>query len=126
MGGAPGRAAGAGMMTFTLPFPVSANRYWRTFRNRVVKSDEARKYQDAAGWLAKAAGVQEIDGSVGLELRIYRPQRRGDLDNRIKVLLDAMQGILYADDGQVSEIHAYLDDDKHAPRVEVRAWEVQP
>lgn len=89
----------------------------------MVKSDEARKYQTSAGWLAKAAGAELIDGDVALELRMYRPQKRGDLDNRLKVLLDALQGTCYEDDGQVVEIHAFLNDDKHNPRVEVTVWE---
>jgi Holliday junction resolvase RusA-like endonuclease len=55
-------------------------------------------------------------------MNFYRPQRRGDLDNRIKVLADALQGILYSDDKQVSELHAYLHDDKQNPRVEVEVW----
>lgn len=107
-------------MILTLPYPPSANRYWRHFRGRVVKSDEARAYQATAGWEAKVAGAELHTGSVAVELRIYRPQRRGDLDNRIKVLLDALQGVVYGDDSQVVELHAYLADDKSNPRVEVR------
>lgn len=109
--------------TISLPYPISANRYWRNWQGRMVKSDEARKYQTGAGWCAKAAGAELIDGDVGIELRLFRPQRRGDLDNRIKVLLDALQGIAYDDDGQIVELHAFLDDDKHNPRVEVTIWE---
>lgn len=108
-----------------LPYPPSANRYWRTFRGQVVKSDEARKYQESAGDAARAAGAQMLDGDVAITLRVYRPQRRGDLDNRIKVLLDSMQGILFEDDAQVREIHAYLDDDRHAPRVEIEITEAE-
>lgn len=110
-------------MAFVLPYPPSANRYWRKWRNRMVKSNEARGYQEYAGWTAKAAGAHLHAGAVGLSLRIYRPQRRRDLDNCIKVLVDALQGVSYNNDNQVREIHAYLEDDKAAPRVEV---EVQP
>jgi crossover junction endodeoxyribonuclease RusA len=111
-------------MTITLPYAPSANRYWRKWRGRIVKSDEARQYQHDAGNLARQAGVELLTGAVGLELRFYRPQRRGDLDNRLKVLVDALQGVLYTDDKQVKEIHAYLDDDRERPRVEVTAWPV--
>jgi len=111
-------------MLSTLPFPPSSNRYWRNVNGRMVKSAAARQYQVAAGSAARAAGTEALQGPVGLELRFYRPQRRGDLDNRIKVLLDSLQGILYADDGQVTEIHAYQADDRAAPRVEVIAWPV--
>jgi len=88
----------------------------------MVKSDEARNYQTQAGWCAKAAGVELFDGNVALELHLYRPQKRGDLDNRIKVLLDSLQGVCFDNDSQVVELHAFLNDDKHNPRVEVTIW----
>ena len=102
-----------------LPYPPSSNRYWRHVGNKTLKSEEARNYQTTAGWLWKATGVDMLDGDVCVSLRIFRPQRRGDLDNRIKVLLDALNGIAYEDDGQVVELHAYLGDDKKNPRVEL-------
>lgn len=108
------------MITFELPYPVSANVYWRNFRGRMVKSAEAKNYQASAGWLAKAAGVGDpIDGDVSFSVRLFRPQRRGDLDNRLKVLIDSLNGIAWNDDSQVVEIHAYLDDDKRNPRAVV-------
>lgn len=111
-------------MQFVLPYPPSANRYWRKWRGRMVKSNEARNYQTQAGWLATDAGAQLLAGPVALTLRIYRPRRRGDLDNCIKVLVDSLQSIVYTNDSQVSEIHAYLGDDKAWPRVEVEVSQV--
>jgi Holliday junction resolvase RusA-like endonuclease len=70
--------------------------------------------------LAKVAGLGEmIDGGVSVSLWVYRAAQRGDLDNRIKVLLDSLQGIAYKDDKQVRELHAFLEDDKDNPRVVV-------
>jgi Holliday junction resolvase RusA-like endonuclease len=42
------------------------------------------------------------------------------LDNRLKVLLDALNGIAYNDDADIVELHAYRLDDKHDPRVELK------
>ncbi len=113
-------------MTLTLPYPPSANRYWRSFRGRVVKSQEARDYQRTVVHLTAGDALDGfptlLTGAVGLELNFYRPQRRGDLDNRIKVLVDALQGIAYVDDKQITELHAYLHDDKQNPRAEISAW----
>lgn len=53
-------------MTITLPMPVSANRYWRTFRGRMVVSAEAKAYKEQAGWLARAAGAELLTGDVAL------------------------------------------------------------
>ena len=106
-------------MTITLPIPPSANRYWRTFRGRTVVSAEAKAYKEAAAWMAKAAGAEIIDGGVAVTMRVYRPAKRGDTDNFLKVTLDSLNGIAYSDDSQIVEIHAYRYDDKANPRVEV-------
>jgi len=106
-------------MKFTLPYPPSANRYWRNFRGRMVVSEVARQYKTEVGWTLKAAQCEAIGEPVRITLHVYRPQRRGDLDNTLKVLLDACNGIAYNDDSQIQELHAILDDDKERPRVEV-------
>jgi len=106
-------------MTITLPYPPSVNRYWRTVNGRMLVSAEARAYKKDAGWLAKASGMQPIDGDVAITIAAYRPQRRGDLDNVLKVLLDALISIAYEDDSQITEINAKRFDDKDNPRVEI-------
>jgi Holliday junction resolvase RusA-like endonuclease len=50
---------------------------------------------------------------------VYRPQKRGDLDNTLKILVDSMKGIIYHDDEQVTVIHAERYDDKKNPRVDL-------
>ncbi len=103
----------------TLPYPPSTNRYWRIFRGHAVRSAEATAYKRAVSAVCIQAGVDLLSGPVALEVRLYRPRKSGDLDNRLKVLLDALQGHLYADDAQVVELHAFRQDDKAAPRVEL-------
>ena len=112
-------------MKITLPYPPSANRYWRVFRGRAVKSAEARKYQLHVGLLAKRAGVRPVSGEVAVALELYRPQRSGDLDNFIKVSLDALKGYAYDDDKQVVEIVARRHDDKKNPRLVVEVTETK-
>jgi Holliday junction resolvase RusA-like endonuclease len=85
----------------------------------MIVSKEAKDYKAAAGWLAKASGAELLECPVAVVVRLYRPQRSGDLDNRLKVLLDALSGILYDDDKRVVEIHAYRYEDKANPRAEV-------
>lgn len=115
----------------TLPWPVSSNRYWRSFvpkghkRAVVVLSDEAKAYKREVGWLAKAAGMRPVRGRVHLDCRLYpalpldaakRMRKHGeawhdtvrsiDLDNALKVTIDALKGIAYVDDAQVWKITA--------------------
>lgn len=109
----------------TLPPPPSANRYWRKWRNSIVKSSEAKNYIETVRKIALAAGVRQTGGLKVLTMRVYRARKAGDLDNKIKILADALQGVCYADDKQIVEIHAYRFDDKKSPRVEVEIKEIK-
>lgn len=107
------------MTRIVLPYPISANRYWRAVRGRVLVSAEARAYKARVAWLCMAAKVRPLDGPLSVSLAVYRPRHIGDLDNTLKVLLDALRGIAFADDDQVVELHALRLDDKANPRAEV-------
>ena len=106
-------------MKVTLPLPPSANRYWRLWRGHMVVSDEARAYKHGAKLRALTQGMRPLCGPVYVSLTVYRAARRGDLDNRIKVSLDALQGVAFENDAQVTEIHAKLEDDPANPRIVV-------
>jgi crossover junction endodeoxyribonuclease RusA len=113
-------------LTLVLPYPPSANRYWRNYRGTTVTSAEARSYKLEVAYVARQAGIEKLSGPVALYIDIYRPRRSGDLDNRLKVLIDALQGVAYDDDDQVVEIHARRLDDKRNPRVEVEIRAATP
>jgi crossover junction endodeoxyribonuclease RusA len=110
----------------TLDYPPSANRYWRNVEGRTLVSREARAYKETAAWVAYAAGLRPLAGPVAITLRFYRPRRAGDVDNLLKVTLDSLIGVAFADDSQIEEIHAYRYDDPERPRVEVEVSEVAP
>jgi len=93
--------------TIRLPLPPSANRYWRTTRTgRTYVSEEAQAYKAEVGWLARAEGLEMLEGEVSLSLQVYMVNKSADLTNRIKVLEDALNGVAYIDDNQVSEFYA--------------------
>lgn len=112
-------------VNITLPMPPSANRYWRTTvvkgRAMTFVSEEAKKYRKDVARMATLNTL--IYSEVAVTLRVFRPQRSGDLDNKLKCLFDALKGVVYADDKQIVEIHAFRYEDKFDPRVEV---EIQP
>lgn len=132
------------MIRLRLPYPPSANRYWRHLviagQGRVVRSADAKRYCTEVGILAKAAGLRiPFDGRVALHLRLFpeRPQdwaRRArqqpdswddtvrciDLGNCEKVLSDALNGIAWVDDKQLRRIVLErCEPDEHGARVEV-------
>lgn len=102
-----------------LPLPPSANRYWRYVAGRPVVSAQARDYKAEVAVIASIAGWSPVAEDVAVVLRFYRQRKHGDLDNYVKILLDALKHIAYMDDSQVSELHMWRHDDKDYPRVEV-------
>lgn len=104
-----------------LPAPPSANRWWRNVNGRMVKSAAARQYQEAVGMLAGPQALIPAPDPVRISVVWYRAMKSGDLDKRLGVLLDALQGICYESDAQIVEIHAYrAEDEKREGRVEVQ------
>ena len=92
-----------------LDYPVSANRYWRTCRGRTYRSSEAEQYKASVNTIATAAGLIAIEGPAAVSITLHpKLTKKGvaslarmDLDNCIKVTLDALNGIAYSDDAQV-------------------------
>lgn len=106
----------AKVLLATLPYPPSLNRYYGHWRNRVVLKKEGREYRDE---VKRRCVTDPVDSPLILTARIFRPRKSGDIDNIFKCLLDSMQGVLYKNDSQIVELHAYRGDDKDNPRVEV-------
>lgn len=115
----------------TLPWPLSSNRYWRSFVPRgqkraiVTLSNEAKEYKATVAGVVRRSGAKPIAGRVALTLHLYpaRPQdaqkriqadpiawddsvRSIDLDNALKVTLDALKGLAFGDDSMVRKIVA--------------------
>ncbi len=104
-------------MTLTLPLAPSLNHYWRRVGNRTLLSRDGRAFRSACELAAIAQRPTLLDGPVSITGTVYMARLGCDLDNRIKPILDALQGICYADDGQVAEIHLRKDLDRANPRV---------
>jgi Holliday junction resolvase RusA-like endonuclease len=107
-------------ITLTLPLPPSANKYWVYTGRSVVTSPEAKAYKEAIRLLVRC---EMLLGRVAVNISVFRRAKRGDLDNYQKILLDSLEGILYENDDQITEIHAYRYDDPENPRVELVAYE---
>lgn len=120
--------------SITLPFPPSQNRYNQQRvivpRNPKKKpfvmfypSAEAKEFREKVATLVRHAGIPLLKGNVLVVLKVYRPRKAGDLDNRQKVLLDAMNGVGWIDDEQITRIESERFDDKENPRVEITIQE---
>jgi len=90
-------------------------------RPRLIKSKPALKFEEDV-----KAQVQPMDemleGDLSFHADIYYPSRRQDLDPSI--LLDALQGLIYANDRQFKQISSCRYLDKENPRSEVWIKEI--
>lgn len=131
------------MIRLTVPYPPSANRYWRTTvigrRVQTYVSAEGKAYREDVAWRARVLGVQPIAGRVALTVRLYphrpqdwkRRQRKDpetwddtvqciDLGNCEKVLSDALNGVAWIDDKQHRRIVLErMEPDDQGARLEV-------
>ena len=97
-----------------LPFPPSANTYYRSIRRgqscRVLISKRGREYKQEVVDLIASMAEQDtfpISSRVGMSVMLHAPNRRRyDLDNRAKALCDAIEdaGIFAIGDEQIDAL----------------------
>lgn len=93
-------------MRIECPFPPSVNTYWRHNNGRTHISHEGRAYRDSVALLCHIERVKPIDGPLAMSVVIHPPDnRRRDVDNVLKALLDALgSGRAYQDDSQIVKL----------------------
>lgn len=109
------------MILLTLPEPPSANDYYRVAGSRVYRTKAAKDYIQDVKTRLSIARVKAIEGTVDLRIFWYRATRIGDLDNREKILIDALKRGAFGDDAKVRRIMTEMSDDEpRKARVEVQ------
>lgn len=95
-------------LVVSLPVPPSVNaRLVRGRRGHVVLSEAARQYNDeVAALLLPYRGKIPPKTPIALEVAFTYPNRRRDLDNILKQLVDALALALEFDDAYVDTIIA--------------------
>lgn len=99
------------MIELTLPYPPSVNAYWRSVRvgnrNQVLVSKAGRDFQHKvrlAVLIARA--VKQYSGRLIVEVMLHpADNRKRDIDNSLKSLLDALgKSGVYLDDSQIDRL----------------------
>lgn len=109
--------------------PPSVNSIWRSGIDK--RTGKPRVYLDASyrSWKLGADGdywasgkKAKFTGPVKVEITLNHTRKRGDCDNRIKVVADYLQraGIV-ENDKQISDIRAHWGECKKACRIVVEA-----
>lgn len=92
--------------------PPSVNNYWLGSGRKRYVSKRAVEFKRALAQVAKASGVKPTQNKVSLNIRWCRKDKRHrDIDNILKPILDALNGIAYIDDSQVAELSVFKTQD---------------
>jgi crossover junction endodeoxyribonuclease RusA len=91
------------MPEIELPYPPSINHYWRRVGPRTLISREGRRFRRDVMAILAAMGTRPLTGKLAVHIIVFPPDnRRRDIDNVQKALLDALEhGGAYADDSQI-------------------------
>lgn len=109
---------------YTKPVPVNSlyrcvnKRQILSRRGRIAKNDLSTELMCID---ALRGNFKPLKRCVAVNLILYfGDKRKRDIDAHIKVLLDSMNGVVYVDDSQITELHVYKEYDKENPRTEVQ------
>lgn len=67
---------------------------------------KSRKAKENIKMIAFAAHARPMDGNLRANLSFYGANPLSDIDNLVKLVLDALQGICYANDRQIMRLQA--------------------
>jgi crossover junction endodeoxyribonuclease RusA len=89
--------------------PPSLNVMYRKSKyGAIYKTLKARQYIDLVHQTIKEQNenIEILNCNVKVTIIMYQnDKRKRDIDNILKVLLDAMNNIIYVDDSQITELH---------------------
>ena len=109
------------------PIPAARPRY--SVRRVVYQPKRNAEYRAKVQAAVEAMGGREpMTGEVVASVRLYRkykPSARnfGDVDNHLKAIFDGMNGIVFADDSQITRCVVEKFTDKNQPRAEIEIEE---
>ena len=103
------------------PIPKQSFRYSKVRHHQPQRLTD---WQEAVGWAGSLnSPLTPLDGEFSVIISFWRgDKRRVDLDNLSKAVLDALEGIYWKDDKQVTSLYLVKRYDKIRPRAEIRVW----
>lgn len=108
-------------VTLTTPYVSTNALYTHNRYGKRILTKKARVHKEAIAWEAKeqVGAKKPLAGVLSVEVHWYMPDnRRRDLDN-IKMVLDALTGVLWVDDSNIFQLRMFKYIDKDKPRFEI-------
>ena len=95
------------MLKIEIPaIPPSVNHYWLANGKRRFLTKQAREWKKLTHDCVRNILPRKwkpINNYVRVEITLCFKYRRGDLDNRVKAIFDALNGLVWVDDKQVDD-----------------------
>lgn len=119
-------------MTLDLVFQVPGQPVpWRRARRagrRTYTDPKDRAYRRTVAMLGRAALPRgwPLDARYGLSVDAhFGDARRRDADNVAKAVMDALSGVAWADDSQITVLQVRMHERSADPQMDVQAWVVE-
>lgn len=125
-------------LSFVVPGEPTPKARARVVRGRTYTPERTRLAQEAVGWEARREYALSIAGGLwwqvdaanryGLLVRAYCKSKRtlnSDEDNFLKLVQDALEGIVWANDRQVFDGHCIKYPVTDNPRTEIQIWRME-
>lgn len=114
------------ILTLTLPMPISVNSMYLASTRRQVLTKKAKQWYATAQYIAKCEcekqGWEMDNGNVWYIAEIdfyFKDKIKKDSHNYLKLMLDALEGIIYNNDYFVKPRIGIVELDRKRPRVEL-------
>ena len=99
-------------MKITIPIDVIPQQRPRVYGKVAVDPPKCKQFKQELAMLVKSLrrGSALLTGELAVELHIFRnfksvtSKRYGDIDNLVKGIFDALTGVLWLDDKQISSL----------------------
>jgi len=114
-------------LSIVLPWPPSANKYWRYVGGRVLVSQEAKDYKSIVYGIFLESKLKTIHSRISVCIYLYPPDKRKfDIDNRIKVLADALEYAgFFENDSQIDKLYVERRESKTGGEVCVTISQIE-
>lgn len=126
---------------FNLPVAPTAKGRPRVVRTKAGHSmtytpDKTVEAEERIRWYLRNAGAKTHDGPVGVRVKFYVrrpksapksqtwPSKRPDMDQFLKLLMDACNGVLWEDDSQVCYAEVWKSYAESEPLIQVEVWDI--
>jgi len=95
------------LLSFELPFlPQSVNKLYLRSRTGIYINPKATEFKDKVHQLLNTLIFNKSSNKIKLIITFQVKKKNIDCDNLLKLIIDAMNKIVFDDDSQVYEIHA--------------------